>query len=231
MALTDDAGEVVEAYDYDPYGKWQVFSAGGADSTWFTNDDTIADDASCQYGHQGLLHDEESGLIYNRARMLHPVLGRFVQRDPIGHVDGMNPYEYEHGNTASLEDPLGLFISAPIAPPVAPPVAPPPAPPQVLPVGPVLVIGGCVYIIVKLGEFHKAYCDTKYTAKKCYIDFSKPIPGMGKKCKDLIGSGGCKGNPPMKRCTYLCDDGSQLDDYIPCASKKDDPKCPEEKSS
>ncbi|BAM02982.1 hypothetical protein PSMK_08230 [Phycisphaera mikurensis NBRC 102666] len=36
------------------------------------------------FGHQGLHHDEATGLIYNRARMLHPTLGRFVQRDPLG---------------------------------------------------------------------------------------------------------------------------------------------------
>ena len=45
-------------------------------------------------GHQGLPHDEESGLIYNRARMLHPTLGKFVQRDPLGYIDGMTAYRY-----------------------------------------------------------------------------------------------------------------------------------------
>jgi RHS repeat-associated protein len=108
MALTDDAGDVVEAYDYDPYGKRQVFSAAGTDSTWFTNDDTIADDASCQYGHQGLLHDEETGLVYNRARMLHPGLGRFVQRDSIGYQYGMSLYQYLRSNPLTSSDPWGL---------------------------------------------------------------------------------------------------------------------------
>jgi hypothetical protein len=54
----------------------------------------------CDVGHQvgacgdspgrGLLHDKEFGLIHNRARTLHPRLGRFLQRDPMGHVDGMS---------------------------------------------------------------------------------------------------------------------------------------------
>jgi hypothetical protein len=35
----------------------------------------------CEFGYQGLLHDEEIGLIYNRARELHPTLGRFMQRN------------------------------------------------------------------------------------------------------------------------------------------------------
>ncbi|BAM02978.1 hypothetical protein PSMK_08190 [Phycisphaera mikurensis NBRC 102666] len=54
------------------------------------------------FGHQGLHHDEATGLIYNRARMLHPTLGRFVQRDPLGYVDGANQYLYHpalHGGT------------------------------------------------------------------------------------------------------------------------------------
>ena len=46
----------------------------------------------CEFGHQGLMHDEElpwghgGGLIHNRARTLHPRLGRFMQRDPLGYV-------------------------------------------------------------------------------------------------------------------------------------------------
>jgi RHS repeat-associated protein len=108
MALTDDGGDVVEAYDYDPYGKRQVFSAGGTDAIWFTDDDTTTYDASCEYGHQGLLHDEETGLVYNRARMRHPTLGRFLQRDPIWYADGMNTYQYVGSNPINGLDPLGL---------------------------------------------------------------------------------------------------------------------------
>jgi RHS repeat-associated protein len=33
---------------------------------------------------QGLHHDTATGLVYNRARMLNPILGRFNQRDPWG---------------------------------------------------------------------------------------------------------------------------------------------------
>jgi len=39
---------------------------------------------------------EETNLIYNRARHLHPTLGRFMQRDPIGYPDGMNGYAAHH---------------------------------------------------------------------------------------------------------------------------------------
>ena len=59
-----------------------------------------------EVGHQGLHHDEATNLIYNRARMLHPTLGRFVQRDPLGYVDGMSVYAYYAG-IRGLRDPFG----------------------------------------------------------------------------------------------------------------------------
>ena len=63
-------------------------------------------------GHQGLMHDEEfevganATLIYNRARTLHPGLGRFMQNDPLGYVDGMSMYAYYAGMEGGL-DPSG----------------------------------------------------------------------------------------------------------------------------
>ncbi len=65
-------------------------------------------DVASSVCHQGLLHDEETGLVYNRARMLHPRLGRFMQRDPLGYVDGFNLYEYVRSSPLGFVDPLGL---------------------------------------------------------------------------------------------------------------------------
>jgi len=67
----------------------------------------------CDFGHQGLLHDKEFGLIHNRARCLHPTLGRFLQRDPLGYVDGMGLYEYEGGQPVVGSDPAGLWYDPP----------------------------------------------------------------------------------------------------------------------
>ena len=59
------------------------------------------------FGHQGLMHDEEIGKIYNRARILDPRLARFMQRDPLGYVDGMSAYEYEQSSPLKHLDPSG----------------------------------------------------------------------------------------------------------------------------
>jgi RHS repeat-associated protein len=64
-------------------------------------------------GHQGLYHDAETGLIYNRARMLHPTLGRFTQRDPLGYVDGMSIFAYYAGMKGGV-DPNGHWFLPPI---------------------------------------------------------------------------------------------------------------------
>ncbi len=57
---------------------------------------------------QGRAYDLETGHSYNRARTLSHRLGRFLQRDPLGYVDGMSLYEYVGGDPAGSLDPLGL---------------------------------------------------------------------------------------------------------------------------
>jgi hypothetical protein len=44
--------------------------------------------------------------------MHHPTLGRFVQRDPLGYVDGMGLYEYVGGRTTAARDPFGDALVA-----------------------------------------------------------------------------------------------------------------------
>jgi RHS repeat-associated protein len=77
LALTDETGTVKERYEYDPYGAVTV---------------TVDDSSGNPYRFQGRRYDPEQGLYYFRNRTYSPSLGRFVQRDPIGYVDGMNLY-------------------------------------------------------------------------------------------------------------------------------------------
>lgn len=46
---------------------------------------------------------------YNRARQYSPMHGRWLQRDPLIYVDGMNLYEYVASRPSTRSDPTGLY--------------------------------------------------------------------------------------------------------------------------
>ena len=60
-----------------------------------------------------LNHDPESQVYYVRNRTYNPVLGRWIQRDPIGYAGGINLYEYVGGATLGWADPDGA-VAIPI---------------------------------------------------------------------------------------------------------------------
>ena len=120
LGLVNTTGNLVERYEYTPYGQRTIYkSAGSEDDLCMapileSQRKTVDSPATaaygiCDIGHQGLMHDKEFGLIYNRARYLSPKLGRFLQRDPMGYVDGMNLYEYVGSNPITHVDPRGLW--------------------------------------------------------------------------------------------------------------------------
>lgn len=57
---------------------------------------------------QGQYEDSETGLYYNRNRFYSPVLGRYINHDPIGLAGGFNTYSYVD-NPNNWVDPLGLY--------------------------------------------------------------------------------------------------------------------------
>jgi RHS repeat-associated protein len=61
-------------------------------------------------GHQGLIQDVESGLVYVRNRYFHPNCGTWVRREPSGarYIDSSNLYEYVDSDPINLDDPFGL---------------------------------------------------------------------------------------------------------------------------
>ncbi len=120
-------GELVERYEYTPYGQRTCYLRPGSNdelcqSPRPTSAAVGTTDLGRQpyglnpLGHQGLWHDEAvagGAEVYNRARHLHPGLGRFAQRDPLGYVDGMNVYLNSAAHP-SLRDPNGTEIQGPI---------------------------------------------------------------------------------------------------------------------
>ena len=93
-ALTNSGGYVVEAYDTDAYGNTLIFTEPGADGVWFTDDDVQSDYGANEIIYCGYRFDPESQLYYVRNRTYNAVLGRWIQRDPIGYAGGINLYEY-----------------------------------------------------------------------------------------------------------------------------------------
>jgi RHS repeat-associated protein len=99
-ALVTAAGTVVERYAYDPYGQ-PIFH----DGSWGSQTSSSHGNAIL-YG--GYYFDAETGFYHVRNRMYHPLLGRWLTRDPLGYVDGMSLYEYCRGNSICGLDPMGL---------------------------------------------------------------------------------------------------------------------------
>ncbi len=103
-ALTDDAGAVVGAYRYDPYGAL-LRSAGvpiGAPQ---------AGVVAQPFAFAGRPLDVATGLYNLRARSYAPAVGRFLQRDPAGPTDGTNLYTYAGNHPLAFGDPFGLSRS------------------------------------------------------------------------------------------------------------------------
>ncbi len=104
IGLTDASGVVTERYTYTPYGERRILDPDGT-----TVRQTSA--VGNPLGHQGLYHDEETGLIYNRARYRNAGLGRWLGRDPLGYADGLSMYNYLPGLYDAKNDPSGLLAS------------------------------------------------------------------------------------------------------------------------
>jgi len=59
---------------------------------------------------QGRRYDKETNLYYYRARYYDPIMGRFLQTDPMGYADSMNLYQGFNMNPVNFVDPMGLSI-------------------------------------------------------------------------------------------------------------------------
>ncbi len=106
-AVPSAAQHFVEQYA-DAYGNTLVFIAPGADGVWFTDDDVQSDYGANEIIYCGYRFDPETQLYYVRNRTYNPVLGRWIQRDPIGYNGGINLYGYVGGLAAAQTDLSGF---------------------------------------------------------------------------------------------------------------------------
>ena len=94
--ISDQSGALVERYEYDVYGAPTISDSNDTQ----LNASVIGN----PYLFTGRRYDPESGNYYYRARIYSPDLGRFLQSDPLGYVDGLNLYAYVGNNPVNFVD-------------------------------------------------------------------------------------------------------------------------------
>lgn len=117
LGMVDSEGVLKERYEYTPYGQRTVlFSPGSNDGGCYaptyasrrvTGGGITQPYGLCEFGHQGLMHDQEFRFINNRNRTPFPGWARFDRRDSEGYIDGVSLYEYEQSNPVRFVDPKG----------------------------------------------------------------------------------------------------------------------------
>ena len=96
MSLSDKKGKVDEKIEYDVYGVPIITVSEGSNAI---------ENAILYTGRE---YDEDISMYYFRARMHFPILGRFVQKDPLLYIDGMNDFSYVMNNPILYIDKNGL---------------------------------------------------------------------------------------------------------------------------
>lgn len=105
VAAADDAGSVVERYDYTPYGTVR-FLEPDFDVAASQLDSIIKN----VHFYTGRERDPGIGIQINRNRYYSSWLGRWTKRDPIGYEGSpYNLYEYVRGGAVTDIDPSGMI--------------------------------------------------------------------------------------------------------------------------
>jgi RHS repeat-associated protein len=89
------SGGLANSYAYSPYGQ----------------SSTVGPDATSNPIQYTSRENDQTGLLFYRARYYDPVMKRFISSDPIGLAGGMNMFAYVGGDPVSYTDPTGLWAT------------------------------------------------------------------------------------------------------------------------
>ena len=91
VGTTDDGGSIIASISYDVYGGVKSGNIRPVPQRF-----------------AGMWWDVDSGLYYARSRWFYPSVGRFISRDPLNLLDGINLYNYTFNSPTNYIDPLGM---------------------------------------------------------------------------------------------------------------------------
>lgn len=171
--VTSASGTVLARYDYDPYGAR-----------------TKTGSFDCDFGFTGHYYHSPSGLFLTLYRAYDPSAGRWLSRDPLGEMGGLNLYEYGLNNPINAVDRDGR--------------------------NPLIWLLGAAVVVLSVAALYYHYTGTQQKAKaNNQIDTSDPdqlakqkegaaqmitedVPAVAKEGSDIFGgpmSGGPAGFP------------------------------------
>lgn len=97
-SMLDVSGNEVAQYDYNPFGKITASSGTYKDTN--------------KYRFSSEYHDDETGIVYYNYRPYLINIGRWLSRDPIGVLGGVNLYGFVNNDAVNNTDLLGLALYA-----------------------------------------------------------------------------------------------------------------------
>ena len=106
VSITNSAGNVVQHFSYDPWGKQTAFYDNASLISYVS--------PAVSNGYTGHKMINDVGIIHMNGRIYDPTLGRFLQADP--HIQApsnsqsYNRYSYVMNNPMSYTDPSGFFF-------------------------------------------------------------------------------------------------------------------------